>query len=277
MAIFRSRDFLRVLELKKNVDDVDSEVSKELDQIAHKSGYKDRYELLRKTDEVEASFQKIIVSINAIQQHMMKSAASLSDFPRTLQDSLAAAYKQIPPQFINDIQTMDREELFEKYPDLEIEDTLAKIEIHPEWLLELSENPGVRAFIGERLVEQLIDRRDINAQVTQIVESDDDRTQSYTLSNEEQSSLESILKACVDWVSRPSIPSITFDEFSNTRFGSENGYLNVSPNKFYRKFLPKAQELKLITKNEKGRYFLVAKNRLDAYKMIKQIVEGSNR
>ena len=58
MAIYRSRDFLRVLNLRENVENVDSEVIKELDEIAHRSGYKDRDELLKKTEEIEQSLQK---------------------------------------------------------------------------------------------------------------------------------------------------------------------------------------------------------------------------
>jgi hypothetical protein len=273
MAIYRSSDFLRVLELRKKVDNVDSEVIKELDEIAHRSGYKDRYELLNKTDEIEQSLQKAIESLKVIPQFVKKAADSLIVLPQYLKASLATTFKNMPSELIDDLNTLDTEELFEKYPRLEIEDTLAKIESHPEWLIELSEIPEVKTFIGERLVEQLIGNNDNPTQESRMSKLDDDQITNHSLSNGYQNSIKDILEACVDWVGRPGFISITVDEFLSTRFGLENGYLTVTMNTFYRKYLPEAQKLGLIRKNKNGKYSLVAKDLKEAHKIIEKLFE----
>ena len=105
---------------------------------------------------------------------------------------------------------------------------------------------------------------------------DDNQITTFSLSKDNQNTIKDILEACVDWVGRPGFLSITVDEFLNTRFGLENGYLTVTLNTFYRKYLPEAQKLGLIRKNKNGKYSLVATDLKEAHKIIERIIEGSS-
>ena len=95
---------------------------------------------LKKQKKLNNLYRKVLNS-KVITQSVKKAADSLIVLPQYLLD-FNAAFKNIPPELIDDLNTMDTLELFKKYPRLEVEDTLAKIESHPEWLIELSEIPG---------------------------------------------------------------------------------------------------------------------------------------
>ncbi len=104
-----------------------------------------------------------------------------------------------------------------------------------------------------------------------ISNAQDENWKSDTVPEEFRAELREKLRACVDWVGRPTITDKTLQDFLDMRFGTTNGYPNMPSNKFYSRILPEAQNLGLVA-YEDGKYKPIFLRIRDAYAFIDKLV-----